>query len=176
MKIQLVELIILNFILATLGLGCATPHHYPPIKNISAPYKKVTNTFEGEEITSKTNVVKGGLGYLFSLSCKDLNLSEYQVPPEVKNFGKLKKVDSKEFFPIVEQMVLNNIEGTFNLATGESTSFHEVSTLIGSITNTQPKIIFKKRTRPKINIAFQIDKLLQVFPDFQFTKMEQGVN
>lgn len=80
-----------------------------------------------------------------------------------------------DFSKIVEQMALNNIEGTFNLATGKSTSFHEVSTLIGSITNTQPKIIFKKRTRPKINIAFQIDKLLQVFPDFQFTKMEQGL-
>ena len=90
------------FILPTLTLGCATPHHYPPIKNVSVPDKKVTSTFEGEETTSETNVVKGGLGYSFDLSYKDLNLSEYQVPVEIRKFGQVKKVDVKEFFPIVK--------------------------------------------------------------------------
>ena len=90
------------FILPTLTLGCATPHHYPPNKNVSVPDKKVTSTFEGEEITSETNVVRGGLGYLFDLSYKDLNLSEYQVPVEIRKFGQVKKVDVKEFFPIVK--------------------------------------------------------------------------
>ena len=90
------------FILPTLTLGCATPHHYPPNKNVSVPDKKVTSTFEGEEITSETNVVKGGLGYSFDLSYKDLNLSEYQVPVEIRKFGQVKKVDVKEFFPIVK--------------------------------------------------------------------------
>jgi hypothetical protein len=39
----------------------------PPNKKISVPDKKVTSSFEGEEITSQTNVVKGGLGYSFDL-------------------------------------------------------------------------------------------------------------
>ena len=80
-----------------------------------------------------------------------------------------------DFSKIVARMVLNNAEGTFNLATGESISFQKISTLLGSITNTQPKIIFKKRTRPIIDISFQLDKLMQIIPGFQFTKIEQGL-
>jgi hypothetical protein len=68
-------------------------------KPINDPF---TNTNEQKkEVQIQGNVIKGGLGYSFDLLYKDLNLSEYQVPIDVRKFGEVKKVDRKEFFPIV---------------------------------------------------------------------------
>jgi hypothetical protein len=92
--------IVTLFILPVLLIGCNAPS-YSSRNNTYVPDKTETSVFDGGPVTDETNVVRGGLGYSFDLTYKELDISEFQVPPEIKKFGEVKKVAKNEFFPIV---------------------------------------------------------------------------
>ncbi|MBT4104270.1 MAG: NAD(P)-dependent oxidoreductase [Nitrospina sp.] len=76
---------------------------------------------------------------------------------------------------IVQQLILSDVEGAFNVGMGASFSFKEIIDVLQKISNKKPDIIALKRTRNNIDLGFNIEKLMGVLPGFKFTSLEQGL-
>ena len=81
----------------------------------------------------------------------------------------------RDLVKIVEQLVLSDATGAFNVGMGTSFSFKEIINMLRKISNKKPDIISLNRTRNNIGLGFNIEKLMGVLPDFKFTSFEQGL-
>ena len=80
-----------------------------------------------------------------------------------------------DFLRITEKILVKDLTGTFNLATGKSHSFQDMANTLCSLTNCRPEIVSLPRKLKLANLGFNIKKLLTQLPDFSFTSLEQGL-
>ena len=65
--------------------------------------------------------------------------------------------------------------GTLNLATGRSVSFFDLAQLVAQQFDRDVEIVCTERKAPITHRAFDVAALLQAFPKFVFTPLEQGL-
>lgn len=76
---------------------------------------------------------------------------------------------------LTENFILQTCEGIYNLGTGNSCSLMNIIEILQKITNRDWPIIKLKRNKPKINQKLDISKLLDLFPNYTFTPLEEGL-
>jgi UDP-glucose 4-epimerase len=63
--------------------------------------------------------------------------------------------------------------GTLNLATGRSTSFHDVARIVSKAFDKPIEIITTPRTNPVTHRHYDVTNLLKAFPSYRFTGLEE---
>ena len=76
---------------------------------------------------------------------------------------------------ITGPLIFGDYEGTYNLATGHSHSFHEVLSCLGKITSKSFRVISEDRKMPKADQRIDPRKLLGIIPGFSFVELEEGL-
>lgn len=76
---------------------------------------------------------------------------------------------------LTENFIFSNCEGIYNLGTGNSSSLLNIVEILRKITKKDFPIIRLKRNRPKIDQKLDISKLLDLFPNYTFTPLEEGL-
>lgn len=76
---------------------------------------------------------------------------------------------------IIKQISLNKITGTYNIVTGESHSINEILKYIEEIAQKSLTIHFEKRTKEKVDLVFKRSSLLDKIPEFEVTKLKNGL-
>ena len=76
---------------------------------------------------------------------------------------------------LTENFISSNCEGIYNLGTGNSSSLLNIVEILRKITKRDFPIIRLKRNRPKIDQKLDISKLLDLFPNYTFTPLEEGL-
>ena len=97
----------------------------------------------------------------------------------IELFGKGEEKRDHVFVNDVAEIIVRLINisyiGKLNIVSGETISFFEIASLVKKIINLNLKIIFKKRNGPMPHNgyrSFNNKKIFDLFPDFQFTKIE----
>ncbi|MAE43033.1 NAD-dependent dehydratase [Candidatus Woesearchaeota archaeon] len=62
-----------------------------------------------------------------------------------------------------------------NIVSGKSSTFKDVLDIISSITSIDLNITSKKRTKDKVDNIFNNQKIYDLFPDFKFIPLEEGI-
>lgn len=65
--------------------------------------------------------------------------------------------------------------GIFNIATGASSTFRQVAEIVAKQFDKSVEIISTNRVNPITHRHYDITNLIKLFPDFCFTKLEQGL-
>lgn len=81
----------------------------------------------------------------------------------------------EDLVKLTEKFIFNNCEGIYNIGTGNSSSFKNIVETLQKITKKDCPIIESERTMSKIDQKLDISKLLDLFPDYNFTSLEQGL-
>jgi len=81
----------------------------------------------------------------------------------------------EDLVKLTEKFIFNNCEGIYNIGTGNSSSFIKIVETLQKITKKDCPIIESERNIPKIDQKLDITKLLDLFPDYTFTSLEQGL-
>ncbi len=76
---------------------------------------------------------------------------------------------------LTELLMSGPAAGTFNLVTGKSRSFRELTSLLDRISPRPFNIVNVERKKPLIRQEFDIRKLLQAAPGFTFTDIRRGL-
>ena len=81
----------------------------------------------------------------------------------------------KDLVEIIERFLLNNITGTFNLASGPSVSFYQIVKLLEDIVSQDIKMIYESRNNPPIDQCINYSNLKSMIPDFRSTDLSKGL-
>jgi UDP-glucose 4-epimerase len=76
---------------------------------------------------------------------------------------------------LTEKFIFSDLEGIYNLGTGNSSSLLNIVEILRKITKKNCPIIKLKRNKPKIDQKLNMSKLMSLFPDYTFTSLEQGL-
>jgi UDP-glucose 4-epimerase len=76
---------------------------------------------------------------------------------------------------LTETFISSNCEGIYNLGTGNSSSLMNIVEILQKITKRDCPIIKLKRNKPKIDQKLDISKLLDLFPNYTFIPLEEGL-
>jgi nucleoside-diphosphate-sugar epimerase len=76
---------------------------------------------------------------------------------------------------LIEKALLHGSTGILNAATGVSTSFFDVATLVAGFTEGAVKVNCSERRNPITHRKYDITNTLKAFPDFRFKTLREGV-
>jgi len=76
---------------------------------------------------------------------------------------------------LVHQLVFHEFDGVLNIVAGKSHSFKEALDAVSQLVPTRHEVVSRPRTKPKADHAFDTARLKQLFPDFTFTGLEEGI-
>ena len=76
---------------------------------------------------------------------------------------------------LTDRLMSGAATGTFNLVTGKSQSFRELTSLLDRISTRPFNVINVERKKPFIHQEFDIRKFLQAAPGFTFTDIRRGL-
>lgn len=76
---------------------------------------------------------------------------------------------------LVEALLDSKFEGVLNAVSGTSHTFREVISSIEKISGNKINTVEKRRTKAKVDNAFEANLLRSVLPDFRFSKLEEGL-
>ena len=76
---------------------------------------------------------------------------------------------------LVHRLVFHEFDGVLNVVTGKSHTFEEAVEVVSRFVPLKHKVASRARTRPKADHAFNADRLRQLFPDFSFAGLEEGI-
>jgi UDP-glucose 4-epimerase len=81
----------------------------------------------------------------------------------------------EDLVKLTEKFIFSHREGIYNLGTGNSSSLLNIVEILRKITKRDCPIIRLKRNRPKIDQKLDISKLLDLFQNYTFTPLEEGL-
>ncbi|MEQ8786738.1 MAG: NAD(P)-dependent oxidoreductase [Pirellulaceae bacterium] len=76
---------------------------------------------------------------------------------------------------LIEQALLHRSTGILNAATGVSTSFFDVATLVAEFADGDVKVNCSQRRNPVTHRKYDITNTLKAFPNFRFKTLREGV-
>lgn len=83
---------------------------------------------------------------------------------EIRNFIYIDDVSI-----MIENMIGENIEGTFNVSSPFNISYRELIDILGELLNTKPQITHRERSRPQSDLAFASPSVTAFLRDRSFT-------
>lgn len=81
----------------------------------------------------------------------------------------------KDIARIVYEIVCCNFSGVINPVSGQSHSFRSVLDLLATMMGKKPKIVYRERTKAKVDNVFSGELFRNSFPDFRFTPLADGL-
>lgn len=81
----------------------------------------------------------------------------------------------EDLVKLTERLISGNFTGTLNLVTGKSRPFLELVEILREISPVEFKIVHLARTPPLTHQQFDIQKLSEAVPNFQFTGLRRGL-
>jgi len=81
----------------------------------------------------------------------------------------------KDIARIVQEIACCNFSGVLNPVSGQSYSFLEVLDLLATMMERKPKIVYRERTKAKIDNVFSGELFRKRFSGFHFTPLEDGL-
>jgi UDP-glucose 4-epimerase len=69
----------------------------------------------------------------------------------------------------------NSTSGVFNITSGSSITFYDLTNKIAKIVPNKFKLVYKKRTGPVFDQKFNNQKLRHIFPSFQFSDISASI-
>lgn len=76
---------------------------------------------------------------------------------------------------LIEQALLHRSTGVLNAATGVSTSFFDVATMVAEFAEGDVKVNCTQRRNPVTHRKYDITNTLKAFPNFRFTTLRDGL-
>lgn len=76
---------------------------------------------------------------------------------------------------ILHRVLAHRSRGILNIATGRSTSFHELAEKVRALAPNPPALEATPRQNPIVHRYFDVTSTLKAFPDFQYTRLETGL-
>jgi len=76
---------------------------------------------------------------------------------------------------VIEILNKPKLEGVFNLAPNQTSTFLEVAYLAKELTKSSKTLIHKNRNRPKVNHVMNTSLWKKKFPNFDFTSLQDGM-
>ncbi len=76
---------------------------------------------------------------------------------------------------LVNNLIFHEYEGVLNIASGKSSSFAEIINILSSLLNVKIKLNSRERTKNKVDNKFNNEKLRELFPEFSFTPLKEGL-
>jgi len=81
----------------------------------------------------------------------------------------------RDLVRITGRLIFGDYEGTYNLATGHSHSFHEILSCLEKVATRSFRVIPEDRKMPKTDQRIDSRKLLAIIPGFPFVELEEGL-
>ncbi|MFA6432186.1 MAG: hypothetical protein WCV91_07400, partial [Candidatus Margulisiibacteriota bacterium] len=76
---------------------------------------------------------------------------------------------------IVHVLLLNDYDGIVNIASGRSNTFREMLNIISRLSRADLTINNFPRTKSKVDISFNNQKIAGLLPGFTFTSLVEGI-
>ncbi|MEP4379690.1 MAG: NAD(P)-dependent oxidoreductase [Alphaproteobacteria bacterium] len=76
---------------------------------------------------------------------------------------------------LVIEAVRARFDGTLNLVSGVSHSFHDVANMVADAMDDRPEIVTTDRTMPVTHRHFDSTRLTRAFPGFRFTSLDEAI-
>ena len=76
---------------------------------------------------------------------------------------------------IVHEIIIKNVKGVYNLASGISLTYQDTLSIIRKVINKEFEIIHEARTRLQVDQTVDISHLKQAVPELNLTPLEQGI-
>ena len=76
---------------------------------------------------------------------------------------------------LVHRLVFHEFAGVLNIVAGTSQTFKEALDAVSQLVPLKHKVVSRPRTKPKADHAFDTTRLKQLFDDFPFTGLEEGI-
>jgi len=76
---------------------------------------------------------------------------------------------------LVTKLLLINYSGVINIASGCSSSFQQIIDYIANLTDQEPRLTNRPRSKEKVDHGFSSKLIQQIMPDFIFTTLKDGV-
>ena len=76
---------------------------------------------------------------------------------------------------IVEKLFKKNIAGEINICSGKAVNFKNILLTVQKILRKKIKIVYKKRTRPKVNHVMRNNLLVEKIGKYKFKSLSQGI-
>jgi UDP-glucose 4-epimerase len=99
-----------------------------------------------------------------------------QKPITIRGTGSEKRdfLYVKDISTIIRHIILKRISGTFNIVTGQSYTINEVLNIIRRLSGCPFDIMYEHGNKG-IDLLFKKSALLNIIPEFNFTKLETGL-
>jgi len=76
---------------------------------------------------------------------------------------------------LVHRLVFHEFDGVLNIVAGTSHTFKEALDAVSQLVPLKQQVVSRPRTKPKADHAFDTTRLKQLFHDFPFTELEEGI-
>nr|BAF47162.1 hypothetical protein [Zehria sp. KO68DGA] len=76
---------------------------------------------------------------------------------------------------LVDKLIFNEYDGILNLVSGKSYSFRDILDLIGHHLKIKLITNSRSRTKEKVDNCFDNNQLTEIFPEFTFTSLKEGI-
>lgn len=76
---------------------------------------------------------------------------------------------------LIHELIFRSYDGVLNISSGKSYSFVDILNIVNSLTKSKININSRDRTKDKVDHRFCNDKLLELFPEFTFTPIKEGI-
>lgn len=76
---------------------------------------------------------------------------------------------------LLHDLTFHTYTGSLNIVSGKNYTFTEIIAVISSIIGSGVSVNFKERSKQKVDHQFLNNRLVDLFPDFQFTSLQEGI-